>query len=445
MAAVKTLSCPMPIFKEALSFTSHLSAFHLEAVPHSSNADFMLRYPYHQDPLCPPATQCQIDRSGSTYFKPDLPTSGCYQNSHDFESSNVTPGLQRTQPQQQQQYRFGSALDYRNRTSNLTVNWLPCGMMRQNTYQPTNRSLSHPQMAIKIEEGRGVSHEGMLPKAAVGAVEYDLHSGLLAIAQAVPHVCHANFDCPRGNFSSICVAGADSKFPSLVERPAITLRLREKVSWQTTWPHRMEMITSKNGRWIFPTLTVAVEGLEVNERYIFFLDLVPKDQNLYRLHSNGWIPCRTLSHPPPSIQSSHIYVSCNLCENGPELMVRGVDIKLVKITNNFSYAFIHTFARGMQIYLPRYHIVHYLAPEEVTACYSNAKGRQSDSPVVLEHVDTYIIPETEFMAKTAYRNKHNSSTKISRNSYAKAFRCCCACENRHFSGKKRKEFFVHKA
>ncbi|KAL5962593.1 T-box transcription factor T, partial [Taenia solium] len=256
-------------------------------------------------------------------------------------------------------------------------------------------------------------------------VKQDLHSALLAIAQAVPYVWHTNFDSPREEFASICVAGADFQLSNLVKRPAITLRLRDKASWQATWPYRMEMITSKNGRRIFPTLTVIVEGLEVDKGYTIFLDLMPKDQNLYRLHSNGWIPCRTLSHPPPSNQFSTIHVSCNPCEKGSKLMARGVDFKPVKITNNANTAMKKNqiFARGMQIYLPRYHIVRHLAPEEATACYSNAKGWQSDSAADLEHVGTYIIPETEFIAVTAYRSKHVSGTKISRNPYAKAFRC----------------------
>eukprot|EP00108_Taenia_solium_P009666 TsM_000955500 transcript=TsM_000955500 gene=TsM_000955500 len=154
--------------RTAIDGSPHPTAFYQEAIPHSSDADFMGRYPYYQDPLCPSSVQCQFDHSGSTYFKPALTTPHCYQNAYDFENSNVAHELQQNQSQQRQQYCFDSVLDYQSHTSDVTGDWLPFGMVTQDTYQPTNPSLSFPQMASKIEAGHGGSHEGILSKAAVG-------------------------------------------------------------------------------------------------------------------------------------------------------------------------------------------------------------------------------------------------------------------------------------
>lgn len=73
----------------------------------------------------------------------------------------------------------------------------------------------------------------------------------------------------------------------------------------------------------------------------------------------------------------------------------------------------------MQVYLPRYHTVRLLAPEEAAVRQPNAKEWQKHPSIDVEHIDTYIIPETGFIV---YCNKHASDTKISGNPYAKAVR-----------------------
>nr|CDS22159.1 box brain protein [Echinococcus granulosus] len=302
-------------------------------------------------------------------------------------------------------------------------------------------------MAATFEQRQGNNYEEPSPEAEVSgasagsevrhsscnpppAVKPNLYSALLAITQRVPNMWHTHFSSTREKFSSICVAGADFDFLNLMGRPTITLRLRDKAAWRAIWPHQMEMITSKNGRRIFPTLTVSVEGLNADERYTFFLDLMPKDQNICRFQSGRWIASQ-IPKPPPPNQDTLIYVSRSVCEWGSKLMAGGVDFKLVKITNNACTALRKNqiFARGMQIYLPRYHIVRHVTSEEAAACQPDESGRCRDFPADLKHVGTYVIPETEFIAVTAYRNKHVSDAKISINPYAKA------CKNRRRSAK----------
>ncbi|KAL5103447.1 T-box transcription factor T [Taenia crassiceps] len=275
-------------------------------------------------------------------------------------------------------------------------------------------------MADASEECKSCE-EDEAPAATDVRIEEDVHSSLLAIAQVVPNVWPTGLDSEREEFSSICVAGEDFALSTLTRRPTITLRLHDQATWRVVRPYQMEMRVRKQGRRIFPTLSVSVEGLEADGMYIFFLDLMPKDQNIYAYQSGHWIRLPTTKPYPPPNQASLIHVSNIAFRLGSDLMTYGVNFSSAKITAdpatpiNRNQIYVHS----RQIYLPRYHIVRQLTAEE--AVVHQQRGQcANESLSYLEHVGTYVIPETEFIVVNNYRNRHIAGLKMETNPYAGA-------------------------
>ncbi|KAL5967831.1 T-box protein 12 [Taenia solium] len=267
-------------------------------------------------------------------------------------------------------------------------------------------------MADASKEGEDCEKGEVSAKAGV-SVEGNLHSALLTIAQGVPNVWPTGLDSGREEFSSVCVARLDFELSNSAQRPAITLRLRDQATWWAVRPYLMEMPVGKKGsihffigltnaidnllcRRIFPTLSVIIEGLKADAMCTFFLDLMPKDQNVYRYRSGLWMSLQFAKpYPPPNhvhalslLLSKHVVIKSPPNSKGPV----------------------------GQIYLPRYHILRHLTAEEATVRQQSEKGCRNELPAPLEYVGTYTIPETAFVAVSNYCSRHIASLKIERNS-----------------------------
>eukprot|EP00108_Taenia_solium_P010166 TsM_000346600 transcript=TsM_000346600 gene=TsM_000346600 len=193
----------------------------------------------------------------------------------------------------------------------------------------------------------------------------------------------------------------------------------------------MEMFATRNGRCIFPTLNVSVEGLKADKTYTFFLDLMPKDQHVYKYQSGRWHPSGSTKPYPPPNQDSLIYVSIEEFELGSQIMARGVDFSLAKITTNADTSILRNqiFVHGQQIYLPCYHIVRHLTAEEAALPQQSGGGCRNERLAQLEHVGSYVIPGTEFVAVTKYHNRHIVDLKIETNPLNIATKKCRKSSN----------------
>ena len=100
-------------------------------------------------------------------------------------------------------------------------------------------------------------------------------------------------------------------------------------------------------------------------------------------------------------------------------MKQVVSFDKIKLTNNQLDENGHIILNSMHRYQPRVHVV-YMPPA--------AKIRSSD-PVSRDEMSnqthkTFIFPETQFMAVTAYQNHRITQLKIASNPFAKGFRDC---------------------
>ncbi|KAL5963810.1 T-box transcription factor TBX6 [Taenia solium] len=242
-------------------------------------------------------------------------------------------------------------------------------------------------------------------------MEENVYKALLTIARRVPNVLPADLNSEREEFSSICVGGIDSE-PS--EHPRTILRLCDIATWRAAGSLQMEMFTNRIGSCIFPTLSVSVGGLKADKMFTLFLDLMPKDQNVYTYQSGRWLSSVTTKpHPPPN-QDSLIYVPLEAFQLGSKIMARRVDFSSAKITTNANTSILRNqiFVHGMQIYLPRYHILRHLTAEEPALRQESGEGCRNKCLARLEHVSSYVIPGTEFVTVTKYHNRHIVELKI---------------------------------
>lgn len=71
----------------------------------------------------------------------------------------------------------------------------------------------------------------------------------------------------------------------------LTLKLTNKSLWEKFDSHSTEMIITKQGRRMFPTLQYAFGGLESTRKYEVFVDLVLADQSSWKFQAGKWISC----------------------------------------------------------------------------------------------------------------------------------------------------------
>ncbi|XP_075212939.1 T-box transcription factor TBX20-like [Lycorma delicatula] len=206
--------------------------------------------------------------------------------------------------------------------------------------------------------------------------------------------------------------------PSLQERCTceelrrVTCSLETKELWDKFNELGTEMIITKTGRRMFPTLRVSFNGpgLRPEQRYAVVMDIVPVDNKRYRYayHRSSWLvagkadppaPCRLYTHPDSPF-------------TGEQLRKQVVSFEKVKLTNSETDNNGHLVLNSMHKYQPRIHLVK--RPEHsITSPITDLES---------EEFKTYIYPESIFTAVTAYQNQLITKLKIDSNPFAKGFR-----------------------
>uniref|UniRef100_A0A183BKJ7 T-box domain-containing protein n=1 Tax=Globodera pallida TaxID=36090 RepID=A0A183BKJ7_GLOPA len=159
-----------------------------------------------------------------------------------------------------------------------------------------------------------------------------------------------------------------------------------------------EMIVTRSGRRMFPTLQVAVVRLERNVSYSLMIDFQCTDRKRYRysFHQSNWVvagpgeaefPARMHVHPDSPASGEHW------------MRLQIVSFDKVKLTNNLLDQNGHAIVNSMHRYQPRFHLVVHPSPAKFNAHLNVCKRR------------TFAFPETVFMAVTAYQN-HRSETTL---------------------------------
>uniref|UniRef100_A0A1I8EA51 T-box domain-containing protein n=3 Tax=Wuchereria bancrofti TaxID=6293 RepID=A0A1I8EA51_WUCBA len=183
----------------------------------------------------------------------------------------------------------------------------------------------------------------------------------------------------------------------------VSMRLEGATLWNKFHAYGTEMIVTKTGRRMFPTLQVAISGLEPSVRYSLMVDLTCIDNKRYRyaFHQSKWI----VAGPGEAELPCRVHVHNESPAPGEHWMRQTVSFDKIKLTNNQLDQNGHIIVNSMHRYQPNIHVV----------VHADGNGRQCR---------TFSFPNTSFMAVTAYQNHRITELKIESNPFAKGFREC---------------------
>ncbi|XP_033849594.1 T-box transcription factor TBX20-like [Acipenser ruthenus] len=213
-----------------------------------------------------------------------------------------------------------------------------------------------------------------------------------------------------GNPPAACTEPLIPTTPSVPseEMAKILCSLETKELWDKFHELGTEMIITKSGRRMFPTIRVSFSGVDPDAKYIVLMDIVPVDNKRYRYayHRSSWLVAGKADPPLPA----RIYVHPDSPFTGEQLLKQMVSFEKVKLTNNELDQHGHIILNSMHKYQPRVHII---KKKDHTASLLNLKS---------EEFRTFIFTETVFTAVTAYQNQLITKLKIDSNPFAKGFR-----------------------
>ncbi|KAI8790783.1 T-box protein 1, partial [Biomphalaria glabrata] len=189
----------------------------------------------------------------------------------------------------------------------------------------------------------------------------------------------------------------------------IKCRLETKDLWDKFHELGTEMIITKTGRRMFPTVRVSFTDLDPSSRYCVLMDIVAVDSKRYRYayHRSSWLVAGKADPPLPA----RLHLHPDSPFTGEHLMKQTVSFEKVKLTNNMLDKNGHIILNSMHKYQPRVHLIR--------------KQEHTKLPITSldDHdVTTFVFPETVFIAVTAYQNQLITKLKIDSNPFAKGFR-----------------------
>uniref|UniRef100_A0A1A8UAH6 T-box 22 n=1 Tax=Nothobranchius furzeri TaxID=105023 RepID=A0A1A8UAH6_NOTFU len=181
--------------------------------------------------------------------------------------------------------------------------------------------------------------------------------------------------------------------------------------WKRFYEIGTEMIITKAGRRMFPSVRVKVRNLDPCQQYYVAMDVMPVDSKRYRYvyHSSQWMVAGNTDH---SCISPRLYVHPDSPCTGETWMRQVINFDRVKLTNNEMDDKGHIILQSMHKYKPRVHVIVHDPRMDLSQIQS----------LPAEGVHSFSFPETEFTTVTAYQNQQITKLKIDRNPFAKGFR-----------------------
>ncbi|NWI68163.1 TBX2B factor, partial [Todus mexicanus] len=221
--------------------------------------------------------------------------------------------------------------------------------------------------------------------------------GLAGAAEAGLHVSALGHHHQAAHLRSLKSLEPDEE---VEDDPKVTLEAKEL--WDQFHKLGTEMVITKSGRRMFPPFKVRVSGLDKKAKYILLMDIVAADDCRYKFHNSRWMVAGKADPEMPK----RMYIHPDSPATGEQWMAKPVAFHKLKLTNNISDKHGFTILNSMHKYQPRFHIVR--ANDILKLPYSTFR--------------TYVFPETDFIAVTAYQNDKITQLKIDNNPFAKGFR-----------------------
>ncbi|KAM8953775.1 T-box transcription factor TBX22 [Pelodytes ibericus] len=202
---------------------------------------------------------------------------------------------------------------------------------------------------------------------------------------------------------------ADTENPK--SRDVAQVELQGSELWRRFHEIGTEMIITKAGRRMFPSVRVKVKSLDPAKQYYIAMDVIPVDSKRYRYvyHSSQWMVAGNTDH---SCITPRLYIHPDSPCSGETWMRQIISFDRVKLTNNEMDDKGHIILQSMHKYKPRIHVI----VQDSRFDLSQIQSLPADG------VKTFSFKETEFTTVTAYQNQQITKLKIDRNPFAKGFR-----------------------
>ncbi|KAF6206962.1 hypothetical protein GE061_018199 [Apolygus lucorum] len=184
----------------------------------------------------------------------------------------------------------------------------------------------------------------------------------------------------------------------------VEVALKNAPLWKQFHGEGTEMIITKSGRRMFPSLRIGLSGLEPDQRYFVLLETSLADCHRYKFSAAEWTVVGGAE--PQTHSSTRLYVHPDSPATGASWMAQDVLFHRAKLTNNTLDRSGNLVLTSMHKYQPRVHVI---KASDILALHW--------SPTL-----TVTFPETEFIAVTAYQNEKITKLKIDNNPFAKGFR-----------------------
>ncbi|KAM4715624.1 LOW QUALITY PROTEIN: T-box transcription factor TBX21 [Anableps anableps] len=179
--------------------------------------------------------------------------------------------------------------------------------------------------------------------------------------------------------------------------------------WAKFHKFQTEMIITKQGRRMFPFLSFNISVLDPSAHYNVYVDVVLADQHHWRYQGGKWVQCGKAESNMPG---NRMYMHPDSPNSGAHWMRQEVSFSKLKLTNNkgsTNNVAQMIVLQSLHKYQPRLHIV-------------EVKEDGSEDPFLSSKAQTFVFPETQFIAVTAYQNADITQLKIDHNPFAKGFR-----------------------
>lgn len=167
--------------------------------------------------------------------------------------------------------------------------------------------------------------------------------------------------------------------PIPIDQLDVSLTLTNRDLWLKFNSFTTEMIITKQGRRMFPILQYEIRGLEPDQKYNVFIDIVLCDPNHWKFQGGKWVQAGLAQSQP----SEQVYMHPDSPSTGSHWMKNEINFNKLKLTNNKSNSNGHIILNSMHKYVPRIHI-----------------ALENDN----KNVRTFTFMETQFIAVTAYQN-----------------------------------------
>ncbi|KAI9515730.1 hypothetical protein NQZ68_022084 [Dissostichus eleginoides] len=174
----------------------------------------------------------------------------------------------------------------------------------------------------------------------------------------------------------------------------VRVELQGSELWKRFYEIGTEMIITKAGRRMFPSVRVKVRNLDPGQQYYIAMDVMPVDSKRYRYvyHSSQWMVAGNTDH---SCISPRLYVHPDSPCAGETWMRQVISFDRVKLTNNEMDDKGHIILQSMHKYKPRVHVIRHDPRMDLSQIQS----------LPAEGVHSFSFPETEFTTVTAYQNQ----------------------------------------